>query len=160
NEAQAVAAIQHPGIVQIYDSGTHIGVPFFALELCTGGSLEKLLAAKPLPPERAAALVEQIARAVQAAHQQNIIHRDLKPANILLTPDGKPKVGDLGLARRLEDDSGLTREGVVMGTPSYMAPEQARGQKDIGPAADIWALGAVLYECLLGRPPFRAATAY
>jgi serine/threonine-protein kinase len=158
-EAEAVAAIQHPGIVQVYELGTCGDQPYFALEFCPGGSLAGKLAGTPLPPKDAAALVEQIAGAIQAAHTKGIVHRDLKPDNVLFAADGTPKVTDFGLARRVEGDSGLTRTGAIMGTPSYMAPEQAAGKKEIGPAADVWALGAILYECLTGRPPFRAATA-
>jgi WD40 repeat protein len=157
-EAEAVARLQHPHIVQIYEVGEHNGLPFFSLEFCPGGSLEKKLGGTPLPPLEAAALVEKLARAMAAAHQKGVIHRDLKPANILLTEDGTPKITDFGLAKKL-DEAGQTKTGAIMGTPSYMAPEQAGGpKKEIGPAADIWALGATLYECLTGRPPFRAAT--
>jgi serine/threonine-protein kinase len=158
-EAEAVAAIGHPGIVQVYDFGTHDGLPFFALEFCPGGSLADRLAGNPLPAREAAALVETLARAVQAAHQAGVVHRDLKPQNVLLGADGTPKVTDFGLAKRVEGGSGLTQTGAILGTPSYMAPEQASGSKEIGPAADVWSLGAILYECFTGRPPFRAATA-
>jgi tRNA A-37 threonylcarbamoyl transferase component Bud32 len=159
-EAEAIAAIQHPGIVQIHEFGTHEDLPFFALEFCAGGSLASKLAGTPLPPRESARLIEQSARAMQAAHERGIIHRDLKPGNVLLGEDGKPRITDFGLARRVEGGSGLTQTGAIMGTPSYMAPEQAEGKKDIGPAADIYALGAILYECLTGRPPFRAATPF
>jgi serine/threonine protein kinase len=159
-EAEAIAAIKHPGIVQIHDFGTHEELPFFALEFCDGGSLAARLNGTPLPPREAARLVEQLARAMQAAHERGIIHRDLKPANVLLGEDGEPRITDFGLARRTEGGSGLTQTGAIMGTPSYMAPEQAEGKKDIGPAADVYALGAILYECLTGRPPFRAATTF
>ncbi|MFO0850063.1 MAG: serine/threonine-protein kinase [Gemmataceae bacterium] len=159
-EAESVAAIQHPGIVQVFEFGTAGEQPYFALEFCPGGSLAGKLAGTPLPPQDAAALVERIAAAVQAAHDKGIVHRDLKPDNVLFAADGTPKVTDFGLARKVEGDSGLTRTGAIMGTPSYMAPEQATGKgKEVGPAADVYALGAVLYECLTGRPPFRAATA-
>jgi serine/threonine-protein kinase len=157
-EAESIAAVRHPSIVQVFDFGTHAGMPFFSLELCEGGSLANRLAGHPLPPTEAARFVEQIARAVQAAHEKGIIHRDLKPGNTLLTLDGTPKVTDFGLARRVEAGAGMTVTGRVMGTPSYMAPEQAQGRKDIGPAVDIYALGAILYECLTGQPPFRAAS--
>jgi eukaryotic-like serine/threonine-protein kinase len=158
SEAQAIARLQHPHIVQVHEVGEHDGLPFFSLELCPGGSLEKKLSGTPLPPQEAARLVELLARAMQAAHQKGIIHRDLKPANVLLAEDGTPKITDFGLAKKI-DEAGQTASGAVMGTPSYMAPEQAGGRsKDIGPAADVWALGAILYECLTGRPPFRAAT--
>jgi Protein kinase domain/Cache domain len=161
-EAETIARLQHPNIVQIHEVGEHDGRPFFSLELCSGGSLERKLNGTPLPPQEAAALVETLARAMAAAHQKDIIHRDLKPANVLLTEDGVPKVTDFGLAKKLDGDAdaagGLTETGNVMGTPSYMAPEQALGKSDVGRAADVYALGAILYECLSGRPPFRAAT--
>ncbi len=159
-EAQAIARLQHPNIVQIFEVGDYDGRPFFALEFCDGGSLDRKLAGTPLPPNEAAQLVETLARAMYAAHQANVIHRDLKPANILLTEDGSPKITDFGLAKKL-DDAGQTQSGAIMGTPSYMAPEQAGGKRQaaIGPAADVYALGAILYELLTGRPPFKAATA-
>jgi eukaryotic-like serine/threonine-protein kinase len=157
-EAEAIARLQHPHIIQIHEIGEHEGLPYFSLELCPGGSLDKKLSGTPLPPASAAALVEQLARAVQAAHEKGVIHRDLKPANVLLAEDGSPRLTDFGLARKL-DGAGQTASGAVMGTPSYMAPEQAAGQsRQVGPAADVYALGAILYECLTGRPPFRAAT--
>ncbi len=158
-EAEAIAAIEHSGIVRIHDFGIHDGLPFFALEFCAGGSLAAKLDGTPLPAQEAARIVEQVARAMQAAHEQGIIHRDLKPGNVLLGADGKPRVTDFGLARRVEG-SGLTQTGAIMGTPSYMAPEQAQGKKDIGPLADTYSLGAILYECLTGRPPFQAATVF
>jgi WD40 repeat protein len=177
-EAEAIARLRHPNIVQVYEVGVCDGSPFFSLEFCPGGSLETKLAGTPLPPAEAAALVETLARAVQAAHEQRVVHRDLKPANVLLasgacerpgsSPSGRshaplaelcPKITDFGLAKKL-DEAGQTVSGSVMGTPSYMAPEQAGGHsKEIGPAADTYALGAILYECLTGRPPFKAATA-
>jgi WD40 repeat protein len=157
-EAEAIARLQHPGIVQIHEVGQHDGLPFFSLEFCPGGSLEKKLSGTPLPPRPAAALVEQLAQAVDAAHRKGVIHRDLKPANVLLAEDGTPKITDFGLARKL-DEAGQTQSGAIMGTPSYMAPEQAgESSKTIGPSADVYALGAILYECLTGRPPFKAAT--
>ncbi|MFO0844936.1 MAG: serine/threonine-protein kinase [Gemmataceae bacterium] len=158
-EAEAVAAIQHPGIVQVYDFGTHDGLPFLAMELCPGGSLAQKLAGAPLAPKAAADLVSRLARAAQAAHDKGIVHRDLKPANILLAADGSPRITDFGLAKRVASDGHLTRTGALLGTPSYMAPEQATASKHTGPPADIYALGAILYECLTGRPPFRGATA-
>ncbi len=156
-EAEAIARLQHPHIVQIFEVGEHLGLPFFSLEFCAGGSLERKLAAAPLSPKEAAALVMKLAQAVQAAHEKGVIHRDLKPANVLLAEDGTPKVSDFGLAKRL-DEQGGTATGAVIGTPSYMAPEQAGGAKDAGPAADVYALGAILYECLTGQPPFRGAS--
>ncbi len=160
-EAAAVAAVQHAGIVQVYEVGATGDRPYFALEYCPGGSLAQRLADAPLSPRESAEVVEHVARAVHAAHAKGIIHRDLKPANILFAADGTPKVTDFGLARRadLDTDTALTRTGAVMGTPSYMAPEQARGSRAVGPVTDVYALGAVLYECLTGRPPFLAATA-
>jgi serine/threonine-protein kinase len=155
-EAKAAAAIQHPNIVQVYDLGVHDGLPYIALEYCPGGTLRQRLAGTPLPPREAASLVARLARAMQAAHAAGIIHRDLKPANVLLDASGQPKISDFGLARRLQDDDKLTMSGAVMGTPAYMAPEQAEGRKDITFATDVHALGAILYECLTGRPPFRA----
>ncbi len=159
-EAEAIAAVKHPGIVQVYDFGTHEDLPYFSLEFCEGGSLARKLAGTPVSPREAAHLVGQVARAVQAAHQHNIVHRDLKPANVLLGADGSPKVSDFGLARRLEAGPGMTATGAVIGTPSYIAPEQAQGKKEVGPPADVYALGAILYETLTGRPPFKAATTY
>jgi WD40 repeat protein/tRNA A-37 threonylcarbamoyl transferase component Bud32 len=158
-EAEAIARLQHPNIVQVHEVGEHAGQPFFSLEYCGGGSLAEKLKGTPLPGRAAAAVVETLARAIQAAHDRQIVHRDLKPANVLLTEDGTPKVTDFGLAKKL-DEAGQTTAGAIMGTPSYMAPEQAGGKSgEVGPAADVYALGAILYECLTGRPPFKAATA-
>jgi serine/threonine-protein kinase len=158
-EAEAVAALRHANIVQIYDVGDCAGRPYFTMELLDGGSLAQRLTGTPQPARQAAALLATLADAMNAAHQGRIVHRDLKPANILFTPEGTPKVTDFGLARRLEGGTGLTVSGVLLGTPSYMAPEQARGQsRAVGPAVDIYALGAILYELLTGRPPFRAET--
>jgi formylglycine-generating enzyme required for sulfatase activity len=158
-EAEAVAALRHPNLVQVYDAGDWAGRPYFTMELIEGGSLAQRLAGTPQPVRQAAALLTTLAEAVQVAHQGGIVHRDLKPANILLTVDGIPKVADFGLARRLEGGDGLTLSGVPLGTPSYMAPEQALGQsRAVGPAVDVYALGAILYELLTGRPPFRAET--
>jgi serine/threonine-protein kinase len=160
SEAQAVARLQHPHIVQVYEVGECQGRPYFSLEFCPGGSLEDQLDGTPWEPKRAAALVETLARAVHAAHQARVVHRDLKPANVLLTADGTPKVTDFGLAKRLDAEARLTQSGAILGTPSYMAPEQAGGKgREIGPAADVYALGAILYELLTGRPPFKGGTA-
>jgi serine/threonine-protein kinase len=158
-EAEAVAQLQHANIVQIYDVGQYEGLPYFSLEFVDGGSLEDIAGGKPLVPTHAAEMVGLLAQTMQFAHERGIVHRDLRPANVLLTQDGRPKITDFGLERQVEDDSGQTRTGTIMGTPSFMAPEQGRGQKDIGPPADIYALGAMLYTLLTGRPPFLAATA-
>jgi serine/threonine protein kinase len=158
-EAKAVARLQHPHIVQIYDLGEHEGLPYLALEYVAGGSLGAKLRTEGLPPRAAAEVVAKLARAVHHAHEQGVLHRDLKPSNILLTPDLQPKIADFGLAKLQElpkEQVALTHSGVILGTPSYMAPEQAAGEiKLIGPAADIYSLGAILYEVLTGRPPFR-----
>jgi WD40 repeat protein/tetratricopeptide (TPR) repeat protein/predicted Ser/Thr protein kinase len=158
-EAEAVAHLQHPNIVQIHEVGEQDGLPFFCLEFVSGGSLDRMLLGTPQDPRAAAKLVRTLARAMQEAHDAGIIHRDLKPANILLGKDGTPKITDFGLAKHLDSTEGKTQSGAIMGTPSYMAPEQAAGKiKEIGPATDVYALGAILYEMLTGRPPFKAAT--
>jgi serine/threonine-protein kinase len=158
-ETAALACLRHSNIVQVYDAGDVEGRPYFTMELIEGGSLAQKLSGTSQPPRQAAALVAALAEAVQVAHESGIIHRDLKPANVLLTADGTPRISDFGLARRVEGGAGLTQSGVAVGTPSYMAPEQARGQtRGIGPAVDVYALGAILYELLTGRPPFRGET--
>jgi serine/threonine-protein kinase len=160
-EAEAVARLQHPNIVQIYEVGEHAGRPYCALEFVDGGSLADRLAHTPQPALYAAAVVQALARAVHHAHEQGIVHRDLKPANVLLTRQGTPKVTDFGLVKRLDDDSGQTATGAILGTPSYMAPEQTAGRtRDIGPRVDVYALGAILYEMLTGRPPFSGSSAF
>ena len=168
-EAQAVAEIKHPNVIQVFDSGEADGHPFMAMECLEGGSLsQRLRAAGKMEPEAAAELLIKVARGVQAAHDRGIVHRDLKPHNVLLDappanapPDawGEPKVMDFGLAKR--GGAELTQTGAVMGTPAYMSPEQAKGEtKNIGPAADVYALGVILYECLCGSVPFTGGDAW
>jgi tetratricopeptide (TPR) repeat protein len=157
-EADAIARLAHPHIVQIHEIGEHDGLPFLSLEHLPGGSLARKLAGAPLPATQAAVLVEKLARAVHYAHEHGVVHRDLKPGNVLFDSHGEPRVCDFGLARHQRPE--LTATGAVLGTPSYMAPEQALGKgKEVGPPADVYALGAVLYECLTGRPPFLAESA-
>ncbi len=159
-EAEAVASLRHANFVQVYDVGDHDGCPYFTMEFLEGGSLAQALAGTPQPALQAAALLTSLADAVQVAHQAGIVHRDLKPANILLAADGTAKIADFGLARHFDEEPALTLSGARVGTPSYMAPEQVMGKSStIGPAADIYALGALLYEMLTGRPPFRGETA-
>jgi hypothetical protein len=158
-EAEAVARLQHFHIVQIFEVGEHDGCPYFSLELVPGGTLADKLDGKPFPASRAAEMVAQLAGAMNFVHQRGIIHRDLKPGNVLLTPAGMPKISDFGLAKLLGEEAERTQSGAILGTPSYMAPEQAAGKvREVGPAADIYALGAILYELLTGRPPFHAET--
>lgn len=158
-EAEAVACLEHPHIIKIYEVNEVEGRPYFSLEFCAGGSLADKLNGTPWPPVKAAELILVLARAIHAAHQVGIVHRDLKPANVLLAADGSPRITDFGLAKRMDSVHGPTRTGDVMGTPSYMAPEQASGNSHkVGPVTDVYALGALLYELLTGRPPFRAAT--
>jgi serine/threonine-protein kinase len=156
-EVKAVAVLTHQNVVHVHNFGTHEGVPYFVMEYCPGDSLATRLARGPLAPREAARLVEQLAEAVQAAHESGIVHRDLKPSNILFAEGGQPKVSDFGLARR-QSGAGLTYTGAVIGTPSYMAPEQATGSKEIGPPSDVYSLGAILYECLTGRPPLQGGS--
>jgi tetratricopeptide (TPR) repeat protein len=170
-EAEAIARLRHPNIVQIYEVGEEGGRPFLSLEFVDGGSLAERIAGTPQPPREAAAFASVLARAMHVAHQAGIVHRDLKPANVLLQIENKsaicnlqsaiPKITDFGLAKRLDDPGTQTRTGAIMGTPSYMAPEQATGQVGaIGPATDVFALAAILYELLTGRPPFKGATSW
>jgi eukaryotic-like serine/threonine-protein kinase len=157
-EAAAAAKCQHPNLVQIFEVGEQDGAYFLALEYVDGGTLAKAMAGAPQRPQAAATLVEKLARAIDHMHSRGVVHRDLKPANVMLTPKGEPKVTDFGLAR-LEDRSMRTEVGTLLGTLAYMAPEQASaGAVEVGPPADIHALGAILYEALTGRPPYRSST--
>jgi serine/threonine protein kinase len=183
-EAEAAGRMRHPNLVQIYEVGTHASLPFLSLEYVEGGSLAEHLTGVPLPIRPAVALMETLARGMHYAHERGIVHRDLKPANVLLaisdqqpalscaqegetrplTADGYvrmavPKITDFGLAKLLDEDVRLTRTGLIVGTPSYMAPEQVLpGGQPVGPAADVYALGVILYELLSGRPPFVGET--
>jgi hypothetical protein len=159
-EAESVASLRHPNIIQVYEVGEVSGLPYFSLELLEGGTLAERLAGTPMPPRDAAELLAILARALHAAHLAGIVHRDLKPANILFDGDGTLKVVDFGLAKRPDSDDDQTMTGQVMGTPAYMAPEQARGEnRGVGPLADVYSLGAVLYETITGRPPFKGPSA-
>jgi serine/threonine-protein kinase len=159
-ESEAVARLRHPNVVQVYDVGEHEGRPYFTMEFVDGGTLSQALAGTPQSSTKAAEAVATLARAVQAAHASGIIHRDLKPSNVLVTGDGTLKVTDFGLAREIESEPDFTLTGTRIGTPSYMAPEQALGKASaMGPLIDVYALGAILYEALTGRPPFKAETA-
>ena len=158
-EAEAAAGLQHSGIVPIYEVGNVDGQHFYSMQLVEGPSLKERLSNGPLPAKVAAGLIQQVAAAVQYAHEHSIIHRDLKPENVLLTREGKPMVTDFGLAKSIESGDNLTQSGQILGTPGYMAPEQALGRIDQqGPGVDIYALGALLYFLLTGRPPFQSAS--
>ncbi len=158
-EAQSIASLRHANLVQVYDFGDLDGCPYFTMEFVEGGNLAQKLAGVPLPSAQAAGLLKTLAEAMQAAHAGGIIHRDLKPSNVLLAADGTPKISDFGLARRFDGQSDLTISGDRVGTPCYMAPEQARGRANtVGPLADVYSLGAILYEMLTGRPPFQGET--
>jgi serine/threonine protein kinase/WD40 repeat protein len=158
-EAEAAAQLEHPGIVPIHEVGQYHGQHFFSMGFVDGQSLADRLQSGPLVPHEAARLVQLIATAIAFAHEHGVIHRDLKPANVLLDKSGMPKVSDFGLAKKLESSSGLTYTGAVLGTPSYMPPEQASGATElVGPPADVYSLGAILYSLLTGRPPFQAAS--
>jgi serine/threonine-protein kinase len=158
SEAEAAARLRHPHIAQVYDAGTCDGRPYFAMEYLDGGTLARKLGGRPQTAAEAATIVEALARAAQHAHENGVVHRDLKPSNVLLAADCCPKIADFGLARQTVSGLG-TRTGDLLGTPSYMAPEQAAGRShQSGPVGDIYSLGAVLYECLTGRPPFQGGS--
>jgi serine/threonine protein kinase len=152
--------LRHQRAHPVYEVAVWQGRPCIVLEYLEGGSLAAKLNGQPQPPSEAARLVEALARAIHAAHQRGIVHRDLKPANVLLAEDGTPRIADFGLAKRLEGGAGQTAGRAVLGTPSYMAPEQAGGKsRSVGPGSDVHALGAVLSELLTGRPPFQGDSA-
>jgi serine/threonine-protein kinase len=158
-EAQAAARLDHPGIVPVYEVGEIDGCPYFSMKYVRGTTLAQRLAEHPLPPREAARILAAVARAVHFAHMRGVLHRDLKPSNILLDEQGEPHVSDFGLAKHVSDDLELTRTGNVLGTPAYMAPEQAAGARaQIGPRSDVYSLGVILYHMLTGRPPFQAAS--
>ncbi len=158
-EAESAAQLDHPGIVPIFEIGAHQGQHYFSMSYVDGESLANRVADGPLPPRVAAELVQQISEAMAYAHGRGVIHRDLKPANVLIDAHGQPKITDFGLAKKTEADSNLTGTGQILGTPAYMPPEQASGKVDqVGPLADVYSLGAILYCLLTGRPPFQAAS--
>lgn len=158
-EAQATARLDHPGIVPVYEVGDFDGTPFFSMQLIVGQTLAERLDDGPLPQREAAQLLAEVARAIDHAHREGILHRDIKPSNILIGADSRPMVTDFGLAKFIHSDNTLTHTGSILGTPSYMSPEQAAGRgASSGPAADIYSLGTVLYHALTGRPPFLAAS--
>ncbi len=157
-EAESAARLDHPGIVGVFDVGSHDGMPFFTMRYVEGDTLRDRLARGPLPSREAVRLMAPVCRAIHHAHQNGVLHRDIKPSNILIDRGDNPLVADFGLAKRLEADDSLTKSGAVLGTPGYMAPEQAAGSRgEVGPASDVYSLGAVLYHALTGRPPFQAA---
>lgn len=159
-EAEAAARLRHPNIVTIHDIGEEDGLPYFSMSYVGGPNLSQLVRMQPLSSKRAATLLRKIAMAVQHAHDEGLLHRDLKPGNILIDPNDEPQVTDFGLARAIHSDSSLTRSGAILGSPSYMAPEQAEGRvKDVSVRTDVYALGAVLYEMVTGRPPFQGESA-
>jgi serine/threonine-protein kinase len=159
SEAEAAAQLDHPGIVSIFEVGEYEGHPFYSMQFVEGTTLAKRLLQGPLPARKAAALLAKVADAVHMAHARGVLHRDLKPSNILIDSDGKPHVSDFGLAKRLEADVSVTHTGAILGTPCYMSPEQAAGSRgDVGPTSDVWSLGAILYQMLIGRPPFQASS--
>ena len=158
-EAEAVAQLQHPGIVAIHEVGEHDGYHYFSMDYVEGRNLDRLIVEKPLEPARAARYVQQVAESIHYAHEQGILHRDVKPSNVIVDTDDHPRITDFGLAKKLETDSGLTSSGEIVGSPSYMSPEQATADREqVGPHSDVYSIGATLYALLTGRPPFQAAS--
>ncbi len=159
SEAESAARLDHPHIVPVYEVGEYDAQPYFVMKYVEGVTLANRLAEGPMPPREAAAILAPICDAIHFAHERGILHRDLKPSNILIDLEGRPHVTDFGLAKRVEGDAQLTRSGAVLGTPCYMAPEQAAGNRgQLSPATDVYSLGTILYQMLTGRPPFQAAT--
>jgi len=159
SEAEAAARLDHPGIVPVYEVGDVDGRPYFSMKYIDGDTLAQRLALGPLPPREAARILVDVARAIHFAHERGVLHRDLKPSNILLDRSSRPHVTDFGLAKQISDAGSLTRTGAVLGTPAYMAPEQAAGARgQVGPPSDVYSLGVILYHMLTGRPPFQAAS--
>jgi predicted Ser/Thr protein kinase len=158
-EAESAARLDHPNIVPVYEVGESEGRPFFSMKYIAGRTLSQVLAERPLPARDAASILAAVSRAIHFAHQKGVLHRDLKPSNILLDAEGEAHITDFGLAKRITEPGSLTKSGAILGTPSYMAPEQAAGARgEVGPASDVYSLGAVLYHTLTGRPPFQAAS--
>src|SRR5205085_6119264 len=161
HEAEAAASLEHPQIVPIYEIGERDGSCYFSMKFVEGGQLDEVISRAPMSPRRAAELLVKIARTVQYAHEHGILHRDIKPGNILLDKKGEPHLTDFGLARLIEQESNVTNSLDVLGTPSYMAPEQAAGHtKNLTAAADVYGLGAVFYQMLTAQPPFLGRTSY
>src|SRR5438874_13374932 len=161
HEAEAAASLEHPQIVPIYEIGERDGSCYFSMKFVEGGQLDEVISRAPMSPRRAAELLVKIARTVQFAHEHGILHRDIKPGNILLDKNGEPHLTDFGLARLIEQESTVTNSFDVLGTPSYMSPEQAAGRtKELTAAADVYSLGAVFYQMLTGEPPFAGGTTY
>ncbi len=159
-EAEAAAALEHPNIVSVFEVGSSEGLPYFTMPFLEGETLARRLERGPLEPREAVRLIVPVCRAVEHAHENGVLHRDLKPSNILIDPEGRPHVMDFGLAKRVDSDHQLTRSGAVVGTPAYMSPEQASGERGVlGPASDVYSIGALLYHMITGVPPFQAASA-
>ena len=158
-EAEAAARLDHPGIVPVYEVGEQDERAYFCMKYVKGQTLSEILAEGPMRPREAARILSAVSRAIHFAHEHGVLHRDLKPSNIVIDPEGQPHVMDFGLAKQVSDSASLTRTGAVLGTPAYMAPEQAAGARgDVGPVSDVYSLGSILYHMLTGRPPFQART--
>src|SRR5881392_281215 len=160
-EAEAAASLEHPGIVPIHEVGERDGSCYFSMKFVEGGQLDEVVKREPITIRPAVELIAKVARIVHYAHEHHILHRDIKPGNILLDEQGEPHLTDFGLARLVETESTVTRTMEVLGTPSYMAPEQAVGNNaQVTSATDVYGLGAVFYQLLTGHPPFAGGTTY